>query len=249
MADVRTIATSVDEYEPSLWNFIGQDRARIALMALVDQYFNDRMMGRNPRFPGIMLIGDYGRGRTALARAVHHAMGNFLFKQPGNTLGISEDPADFFQNTTEHTSFYIPNCSSMNPTVIGNLIYIVRDGMCFKSFPNPITETIQVGNRLIIFSAGRNDKLDQDLLRHLTQLIELCPYTNQNIYDILRQRTAGLNWTATDASLRLITQNADNIPGRAMKILHLSHSVARANHKDSIDITHTKQAIEVGFTL
>ena len=88
----RTIATSVNEYEPSLWHFIGQLRAQFALMALVDQYYHDRSTGRNPKYPAILLTGNFGTGRRTLARAVHEAMGNLLFREPGHILGTSEDP-------------------------------------------------------------------------------------------------------------------------------------------------------------
>ena len=42
------IYTDVDAFEPSLWNFIGQNNALSILRITVDQFYNDRNVGKNP---------------------------------------------------------------------------------------------------------------------------------------------------------------------------------------------------------
>jgi Holliday junction resolvasome RuvABC ATP-dependent DNA helicase subunit len=244
---IRTVATSVDEYEPSLWHYIGQLRARFALTVLVDQYHHDRSKGRNPRYPVILLTGDFGWGRRTLARAIHEAMGNLLFREPGHILGTSEDPIELFEGSSEHTTFYIPNLPQISPTIVGQMVYILRDGMCFRyEFPMPKQETVHVGNRLIILSADRNDPISPDIMRYITLRCDLTGYNNPQIREILQQRVAGLNWTVSSAALDLITQHARVNPGTAMKILSMCHSIARANDDDVIDLTYAKQALAVG---
>lgn len=245
--NLRTIATDVDQYQPSLWHFIGQFRVRFALTAIVDQYYCDRSKGRNPKYPVILLTGDVGWGRRTLARAFHEAMGNFEFREPAHILGVSEEPVEFFQGAKEHTTFYIPNLSKICLTVIGQLIYVIRDGLCYKSeFPNPNSETIPIGNRLTIVSADRNESINPDIMKHVTVRCDLVGYNNPRIREILQQRVTGLNWPASDDALELITQHSNTNPGKAMKILLLSHTVARSNQEDTIDLTHAKQALAVG---
>jgi Holliday junction resolvasome RuvABC ATP-dependent DNA helicase subunit len=249
MADTsRTIATSVDEFEPSLWHFIGQLRAQFALMALVDQYYHDRGKGRNPQYPTILLTGCFGWGRRTLARAVHEAMGNLLFREPGHILGTSEDPIELFEGSSEHTTFYIPNLPKICPTVVGQLVYLIREGFCYKSaFPMPNPEKVPIGNRLIILSADQSDCISPDILRHITLRCDLTGYNNPQIKEILQQCVAGLNWSTSDSALDLITLQSGTNPAKAMKILQLCHSIARANDEDSIDLTHAKQALAVGL--
>lgn len=245
---IRTVATDVDEYEPSLWHYVGQLRAQFAVTALIDQYHNDKSKGRHPKYPTILLTGSFGWGRRTLARAIHHAMGNLIFKEPGFIIGTSEDPIEIFEGSTEHTSFYVPNLTKISPTVVGQMVYILRDGMCFRSaFPMPNPEQVPVGNRLIILSADQSDCISPDILRHITLRCDLSGYNNPQIKEILQQRVAGLNWSASDTALDLITLQSGTNPAKAMKILQLCHSITRANDEDSIDLTHVKQALAVGL--
>jgi Holliday junction resolvasome RuvABC ATP-dependent DNA helicase subunit len=243
----QAIATKVSEYEPSLWHFVGLFHVRYGLVSVVDQYFNDQLRGRNPPYPTILLLGNYGSGRRTLARAIHNAFGNLEFAEPAHTLGVSEDPSDFFQKTTQNTTIYIPNIQQICPTVLGQIIYVLRDGVCLLSPFSPSTDPIHIGSRLMIFSGGKQDKIDPDIQRHITHRFELCGYNNQQILQILLQRVKGLCWKATNAALNLITQSSDDNPYRAMKILQMCRTVARAEDQDMIDIIHVKRALAVGI--
>jgi Holliday junction resolvasome RuvABC ATP-dependent DNA helicase subunit len=243
----KEIATKISEFEPSLWHLIGLFHVRYGLISVVDQYFNDQSRGRNPSYPSILLVGDYGYGRRTLARAIHNAFGNLEFIEPAHTLGVSEDPADFFQKTTPSTTIYLPNVAQICPSVVGQIIYVLRDGVCLSSPFSPVTEDVHIGSRLMIFSAGKHEKTDPDLLRHITHRFELCGYNDQQILKILHQRVNGLSWQATNAALELITRSAQNNPYNAMKILQMSRTVARAEDQDTIDINHVKRAMAVGI--
>jgi Holliday junction resolvasome RuvABC ATP-dependent DNA helicase subunit len=243
----KEIATKISEFEPSLWHLIGLFHVRYGLISVVDQFFNDQAMGRNPSYPTILLLGNYGSGRRTLARAIHNAFGNLEFAEPAHTLGVSEEPAEFFQKTSQNTTIYIPNVPQICPTVLGQVIYALRDGVCLPSPFSPITDPIHIGSRLMIFSAGKQDKVDPDLLRHITHRFELCGYNNQQILQILLQRVRGLCWKATNAALNQITQASDDNPYKAMKILQMCRTVARAEDQDTIDIDHVKRALAVGI--
>lgn len=80
------IATSVHDYVPSLWHVVGQFSARVALTALVDQFHNDTIAGRWPRYPSVLITGKMGMGRRHLAQALHHAFGNAEWREPAHIL-------------------------------------------------------------------------------------------------------------------------------------------------------------------
>jgi Holliday junction DNA helicase RuvB len=239
----KTIATDVNSYEPSLYHFIGQYKAKFALTSLVDQITNDRMARRNPEYPIVLLTGYEGSGRRTLARALHNAVGNLLFKEVGSILGTTEDHASFFENVLEYTTLYIPNVCKISFVVQGVLVQIVRDKCFYKSFPGPQTEIVTVKNRLIILSTDRDTPICFDILKHVDVRCDLLSYSREHIYEIIKQRIAYMGWECSENTIKLISENSENNPYKAIKMLQQCYILARSEYKDKIDITHAKKAM------
>ena len=100
MTDDKTqkVATNVNDYEPSLWQFIGQHKAVYALTSVVHQFFNDKIENRSPKCPIVLLAGKPGSGRRTLAYCLHLAFGNLEFREAALILGTTQDHAEFFKN-------------------------------------------------------------------------------------------------------------------------------------------------------
>lgn len=243
MNDEKTTATNINQFEPSLWNFIGQYEAKFALISLVDQLVNDRIAGAHPEYPVILIAGKPGWGRRTIAKALHNAVGNLIFKEAGWILGTSEDPYGFFQKSNEHTTFYIPNVTQISSTVTGQLISIIRDKYFIKSFPGRESETVPVENKLIILSQDKDHPINSEILKHVYLKCDLLVYSIESIYKILKQRVDYLGWRATDNTLRLICENSKHNPGDAIRKLQLCYMVSRAEDKNKITSQHAKKAL------
>lgn len=241
----KTIATSVDSFEPSLWHFVDQIKSKYALISLVDQITNDRMEGFEPEYPVVLLTGIQGSGRRTLARSLHFALGNLQFKEAALVLGTSEDPIEFFEKSSEYTTFYIPNFPKVSPTVAGQLVHIVRDNFFYKSFPMKSTQVIPIKNRLIILSSDCDAIIHPDILKHVGIRCDLTSYSTEHIHKIVRQRVDYLGWDASENTIELISENSDNNPGKAIKMLQQTYVIMRAENMNNrkINVTHAKKAL------
>lgn len=240
----KTIATTVDAFEPNLWNFIGQYKSKFALISLIDQLTNDRLAGRKVEFPVVLITGATGIGKRTLAKALHNACGNLVFKETASVLGTTEDHCDFFNTSTDFTTFYITNFTQVSAVVVGALICAFRDKYFYQqAMPGSEKKIISVGNKLIILSADGVAMMNPDVLKYINVRCYLAPYSLDHIYQILQQRMNFLNWQASETTLKLISQNAKNNPEQAMKLLQNTYMIARSDNKDKIDITHAKKAL------
>ena len=239
----KIIATTVDSFEPSLWNFIGNYKAKYALISLVDQLTNDRLDGRKVEFPVVLMTGATGIGKRTLAKALHNAVGNLEFREAGLILGTSEDHTPFFSTATEHTTLYITNFDKVSPVVAGALIHIVRDKCFHNSFPGGETEIIHVENKLIILAYDGVAMINPEILKYIGIRCDLAPYSLDHVYQILRQRINFLDWKASETTLKLIAENAKNNPGTAIQMLQRCYILSRAENRDKINITHAKKML------
>jgi len=99
-------------------------------------------------------------------------------------------------------------------------------------------------NNLIVLSAEKDELMSHDVLKHITLRCDLVDYSNDHIFQILRQRITALNWQASDETLRLISQTAKNSPAKAMTMLQYSYMMWRAeDREDRITVTHAKKAV------
>ncbi|MBW8039241.1 MAG: hypothetical protein FVQ85_04505 [Planctomycetes bacterium] len=242
MDNNKTIATNVDSFEPSLWNYIGQYKSKYALISMVDQIHNDRIEKRNPEYPVVLLSGCQGGGRRTLARALHSSIGNLEFREAALILGTSEDHTPFFQTATEYTTLYIPNFDKISSIVAGALVHIIRDKCLHKTFPSQEAEIIPYKNRLIILSTDPNPIVHPDVLKYVGIRCELGGYSLEHIRMIIRQRIAYLGWDASQETVKLISENSENNPGKAVKLLQQTYVIARSEDRD-INITHAKKAL------
>lgn len=244
MDDNKTIATSVDSFEPNLWNFIGQYKSKFALISLVDQLTNDRLDGRKVEFPVVLITGASGIGKRTLAKALHNACGNLVFKETASVLGTTEDHCDFFKTSTDFTTFYITNFTLVSAVVVGALVCAFRDKYFYQqAMPGTEKQVISVGNKLIILSADGITMMNPDVLKYVGVRCYLGGYSLEHIYKILIQRTDLLGWNVSNNSLMLIAQNSKNNPGTAMKLLQQTYVIARSEDRDKININHAKKAL------
>jgi len=173
------------------------------------------------------------------------AVGNLEWREPPLVLGARDCPSYFFQDSTEHTTCYIPTFTQLSMQAAAQVVNVVRDGFCYRFRYGLPKEKIHVGNRLIILSTHKDSPVSPDILRYVGIRCDLQAYTNEQIHKILKQRTACLNWQVSETSLRLIVENSQNNPSVAIRMLQMCYVISRSELRDSIDVTHCKKALAI----
>lgn len=248
---ISNIKTSVNSLELeeylSLWNIIGKATNLLKYIAL--QYINDRMEGRKIHAPTIVLRGNPGSGRATLARSFSNAIGGDFKEAVGKTLGMGECLYNYFEDSGPDTVFYIRGAEELgnySQTIICRLLreqilhVPIRSEQKMKKVYFP-------AKPLIIFSINFDSWLNCELRNIIDIEIELDKYSEDELFQILKQRCdCYCKWAyKSDELLKIIAQNADGNPGKSMRLLQISYSIMRAGDKNIMKMKDVKKAVEL----
>ena len=109
----QTIGTDVKTYEPiHLSHLIGMESVTKQLDTAVRAYFNDRMVGQNPKPENVIMTGPPGVGKTTCAKVLHKMYGFPMenFKEVlGANLGL-EQLYQLLLSADQDTTIYTTLC-------------------------------------------------------------------------------------------------------------------------------------------
>jgi len=221
------IETDIDKFRPSLWNFIGQEKATSLLKAVVDQYHEDLMDGRKPRLPSFLIKGACGMGTSVLADCIADAFGmTEIRKTYGHYLGMGESMYDFYKNT-ENVCCHICFAQQLSSYAQWCLMKLLREGVFLYTIPFEEEMHELVWEKgIIILSATYITPIVKPLIDAVDITCDLEKYKKIDLLRILQQRIKCLNWEVPDPQLRKIINNVET-PGQSLKVLQTAYRFMR----------------------
>ena len=237
--------TDVDSVEPSLWNFIGQSKALSLVKCFLEQYHNDVMDGRHPKYPSLLITGESGMGKSLLAKAISNAFGCLEIRIGyGNSLGYGDDTGEYFLSGNDNSCYYIKYAEQLNQFAQNTIMKLLLEDVLYIFNPLEQTSTKEeYTNKLIIFSAASNKRILSQIVNAVDIKISLTPYSKEEISQMLYQRCWMLDWVCTLDTIDYLAHNARGNPGRAMRLLQMTYRVARSRGQSDLRLPDATQAL------
>lgn len=245
----KTIQSNViTDPDINLYKIIGQKKTITTLKILVEQYLNDRIEGKNPKYPSILLVGEVGLGRRLIAQAFSNAMGNLEINEAlGNSLGMGDDIYEYLQSASEHITLFINSCEYLSQYFQSIIYRIIKENILYvpRHYEKKV-EKVPISNHLIILSTVNDKRIIDPLKNAIDICCHLSDYSEDELFQILRQRCQLFGWDyEEDKALRIIANKAQGNPGKAVKVLLMAYRVMRSLGENVIKLSDVNKAVEL----
>lgn len=232
----------------SLYRYIGNPHSIHTAKTIVSEYFNilsDDNQYQHP--PSIALVGQKGSGRNALAFSIHNSLGHtkmFEIDGPFISLNQLENATDYcdtilIRNGEGIGNYHLPAvCNLLKNRILEVPIAIGKKEQRTIYFDGLLIVAFESG--FVRVSQALTDATDVRIsTRH--------KFENEQILNILKQRTVFYGWTFSDRKTilgKIVEVSANNV-SMAVELLVWAKRCSVANNTQKILLRHLKQSIEI----
>ncbi len=228
----------------NLNSIVGNPKAKTSLQCLTSSYYEEKIAGKNPIFPRILLLGN---STKSYAHAIHNTLGNLKFTELSAdfTNKGGDDITDILRTSNEFDTIYISEAHNLS-VYVQNILYkyltcgeveVVIDVIERKK------EIVKVADVCLILGATTLQGLSRSLYKQFTH-IYLNPYTKYELVEVLKQRCEwyGIGYTSEQV-LEKIAEEASGRAGKAVRLLELARKFMVVSGKERISLVHVGQVL------
>lgn len=174
-----------------LWNIVpgGSGKGVVLLRNIVDSIQADKHDNPNMKLPSIILAGKNNTGKNLVAKAlVNSLMCQDVRECPGQYFENGIYSSQFFNDSYSDTAYIIYNIEYLNKMGQSVLWRYLKQGFCkyYNYVTKDFTATHQC-NGIIVMTTNSTDKLPQPILDAIDYIVELEPYTAEQLESIVHQ--------------------------------------------------------------
>ncbi|QEL17857.1 Holliday junction DNA helicase RuvB C-terminal domain-containing protein [Limnoglobus roseus] len=227
---------------PTLDHVIGQKQAVGVLRTALDAHFHDRSKATDElAFPHLLLTGPGGTGKTLLSELVGRAVaGNFHselaqnLKSPEHVRGLLMmlEPGDVVYCDEIHE---LPTASAIA------LYRSLEEGLLFLGKKH----VVQLPPFCLIGATTHEHLLAPSLRQRFRILLRLSHYSDEEMFELLRQRAKRLGWEVEDDAVRRLATKSRGVARLGVRLLESSRRTASAQATDAITVGHVERMCEV----
>jgi hypothetical protein len=237
------------EQQVNLRTLVGNESAKMILRAYVDQFFNDRLAGKNPQLVPILLTYQKCSGVHTFARSISNSFASLCFHTVSGTwLSDGVISLHSFIGEGKDETYYIAG-DKLSSNVQMQLWKILSERKLFYyDFESSSWQEKQLsGNKLIILSTEKKESISYPLLKQFKIQVNLAKLILSQIDLALKQRVRLLNLKIREDLLGKIAQCCPDDVGKAMEVLAMAHMLNRSHVGDTELITekHINQALHI----
>lgn len=231
---------------PTLDHVIGQQRAVKQLRVALDAFFNDRAATtEETAFPHVLLVGPPGVGKSLLSQIAAAELGARLHEElaqnilsPGHLHGLMmlAEPGDVL---------FVDEIHELQSSVQVGLYRCLEERRLFLGGDR---KSITLPPFTFIGATTDEWALSKPLRDRFKIILRLEHYSEQELGELVRQRSKRLQWPISEEALKGIANRGRGTPRLAIRMLEAARRTARAENATAITEKHLAQMCDTeGF--
>lgn len=259
--------TQAKSPRPTGWDgYVGNKRA----VAIIQEAIT-AAQAQARQLPHLLLYGPAGVGKSTISRIIAESMGGKLFETTASTLETPMDVARLVfemnfarQQTTQPSVLFIDEIHMLGQAkgrmaIDQESIYpLLEDYVFFHNLKGrsvesansdsgfwPISDNLQRAYPFTCIGATTDPGfLNEALRRRFLQIVELQPYSEQEIATIIQGAAARLGWTISPGAASLLSRYSRRNPGRSYQLLTAAQNRAVATARPGITAEVAEEVIQ-----
>lgn len=238
--DIQSESHELEQFENyvNLWNIVpgGSGKGLVLLRKVVDA-FHSCTNKDNYKFPSFLITGPEGSGRRLAAKALANSFALEDIREcPGKYLDNGINSSMFFLDSTPNTAHIITDIQE-NKRSESVLWRYLKEGKCnyFNHMDGSFSKVIYAYGLIIM--TGKKEAVPQTILKATSHIVELEPYTTEQIKCILHQILffMGVEYQGEAVLTELIRIFPVNIK-KSVELLKMSIELMRAELQDYLTV-------------
>ncbi|WDI43712.1 Holliday junction DNA helicase RuvB C-terminal domain-containing protein [Bremerella sp. P1] len=235
MKDVNDVSPS------SLKHIIGQRNVVRSVEVALDYAFNEGVA-----FPSAMLLGPPGTGKSATAHVIQSEMAVSKFQEVlGQTVTNTADVNALLLAAKDKSVVHIDEVHELSPHLQTTLYLALDKKTVYVGGNGRAPQAIPIADFTLLISTTDEFKILQPLRDRMRLALRFEHLGNDELCQVIFQRSKALGWDVHEAALPLIAQRSKGTPRLALRLLQSCRRVAVAKGFKTIDSRHLAAACEL----
>lgn len=227
---------------PTLSHVIGQARAVAVLRTAIDAYFHDRTKAKEElAFPHLLLTGPAGVGKTLLSETVARECCCSLHTELAQNIKTPEHVHGSLMMLEPGDILFYDEIHELPPTAQVTLYRALEERKLFLGKKHVVT----LPPFCLMGATTEESLLSRSCRERFGIQIRLTHYTDDEIFQLIRQRGKRLGWTIEDDAVRQLASKSRGTPRLAIRLTESAKRQASAEGIDLITAAHVKQMCEI----
>jgi Holliday junction DNA helicase RuvB len=223
---------------PTLSHVIGQGRAVAVLRTAIDAYFHDRTKATEElAFPHLLLTGPAGVGKTLLSETVARECCCSLHTELAQNIKTPEHVHGSLMMLEPGDILFYDEIHELPPTAQVTLYRALEERKLFLGKKHVVT----LPPFCLMGATTDESLLSRSCRERFGIQIRLTHYTDDEIFQLIRQRGKRLGWTIEDDAVRQLASKSRGTPRLAIRLTESAKRQASAEGIDLITAAHVEQ--------
>lgn len=231
---------STNPIVPTLNHVVGQVRAVSVIRTAIDSYFYERSkVGDQQAFPHTLLTGPSGTGKTLLSETIARELCVTLHSELAQNLRTPEHVHALLMMLEPGDCLFIDEIHELKHQV--TIYRALEEGKLFLGKRH----VIKLPPFCLIGATTHEFYLHRSMLQRFAIHARLSHYSDEEMFQLLRQRAKRLGWSIEDEPVRQLSRKSRGIARIGVRLLEATKRTASAEGTDTMTSAHVERMCQI----